>query len=376
MEDDVRQLLLVAALDDSTRGLEAWRSLLGRTPFEVIDASTTRLLPRVYLTLRRHGSAVPELGRLKGAYRNTWVQSSMLASEALPVLRDLSSAGVRYRLVKGAALGAMGRRWGARSMGDVDIVVSSDAVSVVSNALVRAGFARAFGAVPQADQIDGGWQSGTGGAIDVHVVRPRQRDLLGMVLRAPYRVGSMSGLVVPVPQPELMVLHAVAHGRAAVAATDAVQALADVAELLPRCDPERLRGAASVAGLVPDLAAVLSELEATGVALPNAGRALEPVDAGRPGPGNRGPCARPRPAPVTAARFAPHLGVALARTGGGAPGPRCWCALCRMAGDRPAAPRRGVRQPAGRGIPRHAWLRAACRGGCPAGRAMCSQWIW
>jgi hypothetical protein len=277
MDAELRPLLLSAALDRSQRGLEAWRSLLERTPFDVIDGSTTRLLPRIYLTLREHGSSVPELGRLKGAYRSTWAHTSLLVSAAMPVLAELSERRIRFRLVKGAAIGALDGRWGARTMGDVDLLVGPEGVDAVAESLRRHRFAPTFGRSVRSGTVDGGWRDATSGSIDVHAVRARQRDLLGMVLRAPARVGRLATGVVPIPPPELMLLHAVAHGRAAVATTDSVQSSVDVALLIARCEPARLRAAARVLGMVPALAEVLADLDSLGIPLPQSAHGLRLV---------------------------------------------------------------------------------------------------
>lgn len=261
--------LLRATLDPGPAGVSAWRELLEDTPFDVIDAATTRLLPRIYLTLRRHGDAVPELGRLKGAYRATWARNTVLVDAALPLVEALATAGIRYRLVKGAALCALDGLWGARTMGDVDVLVGRRDAEQVTELMLEHGFQPRIASTARSPRaVAGAWDSPSGGLVDLALTGRRDRRSPGLALRAPARWPTVSGVPVATPPAEVLALLALEHGRAGVAVTDDVQALVDLAVLLPRCDPQVLRRAAEIVGITDYLASAVTRLAHAGVAMP------------------------------------------------------------------------------------------------------------
>jgi hypothetical protein len=127
-------LVLKAALGARTEALEAyaeWRRTLDVAAD--FDREIFRLVPLLYDNLRRLGVEDDLTGRLKGAYRLSWVKAHRLAAETKPILDEMMGAGLRVMAVKGAPLGLLYYGNPAlRPMGDFDFVVpAADAMRVV-----------------------------------------------------------------------------------------------------------------------------------------------------------------------------------------------------------------------------------------------------
>ncbi|MCU0760468.1 MAG: nucleotidyltransferase family protein [Steroidobacteraceae bacterium] len=130
-------LVLKAALGGRDEALAAygeWRRTLDVS--REFDHEVFRLVPLLYDNLRRHGVEDDLTGRLKGAYRMSWVKAHRLAAETKPILDEMTGAGLEVLALKGAPLGLLYYGNPAlRPMGDFDFVVRPDearrAVSLV-----------------------------------------------------------------------------------------------------------------------------------------------------------------------------------------------------------------------------------------------------
>ena len=127
-------LVLKAALGTRAEALEAyaeWRRTLDVAAD--FDREIFRLVPLLHDNLRRLGVEDDLTGRLKGAYRLSWVKAHRLAAETRPILDEMIGAGLRVMAVKGAPLGLLYYGNPAlRPMGDFDFVVpAADAMRVV-----------------------------------------------------------------------------------------------------------------------------------------------------------------------------------------------------------------------------------------------------
>jgi hypothetical protein len=116
--------LLHAALDPDDSAVAAWRSWRDQDAFDRMDPGSFQILPLLYVNLRRLGVDDPELATLKGVYRQSWYLNQILLHRAVPMLGALQQAGIRTLVLKGGALGPLHYAdLGARSMGDLDVVV-------------------------------------------------------------------------------------------------------------------------------------------------------------------------------------------------------------------------------------------------------------
>jgi hypothetical protein len=122
-----KALIVKAAVSPDEQVEAAFREWVAQTDIEApFDGGTFRLLPLVYHRLHGLGVDHPLMGRLKGVYRRTWVDTQILFGEMTPTLAALENAGVRTLLLKGAPLAiTYYRNQTTRPMFDLDIVVHS-----------------------------------------------------------------------------------------------------------------------------------------------------------------------------------------------------------------------------------------------------------
>ncbi len=118
-------LVLKAALGSGGEALAAyaeWRRSLDLAAD--FDREIFRLVPLLYDNLRRLGVEDDLTGRMKGAYRMSWVRAHQLAAATKPILDELVGTGIDVLAVKGAPLGLLYYGNPAlRPMGDFDFVV-------------------------------------------------------------------------------------------------------------------------------------------------------------------------------------------------------------------------------------------------------------
>jgi hypothetical protein len=99
------------------------------------------MLPLVWWTLSRHGVEDRLLPRLKGVYRNSWVQATRRVAMAEDLLSALSREGIPTLCLKGLALGlAYYPRPALRPMNDIDIAVPRFQFAQAREILVARGF--------------------------------------------------------------------------------------------------------------------------------------------------------------------------------------------------------------------------------------------
>jgi hypothetical protein len=242
---------------DEAVALEAWRSLMSEIDFVDIARSTQRLAPMVYLNLKGVGD-LPERGRLRGAYKFAWSKNHKIIASLAPVVVELNSEKINYRIAKGIAIQLILGIFGARVVGDVDLVASQEDIPVVRKILEANGFRcnslSSCGLHP-AGAIQGALDFNKGDVhLDLHVAELKQpAALMKKMLREPAHKVEYAGTVFLVPSPELLMLHSAVHGKASVSETDFSQSVADIGLLARLCDIGVLLRSASQAGVFDDL---------------------------------------------------------------------------------------------------------------------------
>jgi len=137
------QALLVKACvgpDDQVEdAFRAWRDQINID--DHVDGGTYRLLPLLYQRLRDLGIDDALMGRLKGVYRRSWVESHALFADVAPTVAKLEAAGVKTLTLKGVSL-ALGyyRNFATRPMMDLDLVVPSEQRDLALQVLEGAGW--------------------------------------------------------------------------------------------------------------------------------------------------------------------------------------------------------------------------------------------
>lgn len=135
-----QERLLRTALGESAEGLEAWRSLAG---FQVpeVEPGTFPVLPLVYRAVSRMAPDDPELARLKGIYRNSWLKNNLMLETVAESLTALEEAGVEPLMV--GSLPAAVRYYAElalRPTATLDFVLATDALVPAVRALGQIGW--------------------------------------------------------------------------------------------------------------------------------------------------------------------------------------------------------------------------------------------
>jgi hypothetical protein len=134
------QLLLEVALSDRPAALRAWHELRPELDLQTLDGSAYPLLPLVYKTLETAGVDDPDLARLKGIYRNTWVQNNLLAERTGAIADALTASEVPFLLV--GSIGAALRYYpelGLRPTSYIELLLR-DRSAAAARALAAAGW--------------------------------------------------------------------------------------------------------------------------------------------------------------------------------------------------------------------------------------------
>ncbi|MFM8855805.1 MAG: nucleotidyltransferase family protein, partial [Actinomycetota bacterium] len=190
-------------------------------------------------------SGIPERERLRGSFKYTWSKNMRALSDLGPAFEELEIENIPFRLIKGAAVQLLFERVGARTMGDVDLLVHEADIDRVADILVSHGF-RQNTSLPcpghRTSEIVSYVNFNKGPShVDVHLAGAKEpiRLLRTIMLEPGVRV-RIAGASVEIPVPELLLLHAASHGSHATGPTDLMQAALDITLLRNRTDARRL----------------------------------------------------------------------------------------------------------------------------------------
>lgn len=176
---------------------------------------TFRLLPLVYRNLERNQVDDPDMPRLRGVYRHTWVTNQRLAHRVDRGLDALKRRGIPTMVLKGSAVsGTHYSDAGVRAMDDIDVLVPPAHASQALDVLRGDGWSpqvrihpvrvmRSFHAMPLADA--------SGAKLDLHwrALPESVRDDDFWSAAVPVTVGRADTLA---PGATEQLLHTCAHG--------------------------------------------------------------------------------------------------------------------------------------------------------------------
>jgi hypothetical protein len=238
-------LALQSALLTSSEAAMKWNALVNLTDVEELDSSITRILPAIFQNLRGNVDVLAQ-PKLKGAHLFAWAKNTEFATTLKPLLQSLEESELDYRILKGGAINFLLGGLAARSMGDIDILVSKQGLAQFQELLSEAGFSRKFpdlcphvtsGDVDQALN----YINKTNIEIDLHVMEDRNPALLfQLMLSTPPKICELMDVRIKVPTPELLILHAIHHGNLGVQSSDRIQALLDTHRLVAVADKVEL----------------------------------------------------------------------------------------------------------------------------------------
>jgi len=135
------RLVLLTALAEPERALEAWRELRPDLDLQTIEDTAFTALPLVYRRLEEAGVDDPDLPRLKGIYRNTWVRNTLLLERLRETVDACRSAELPVLLV--GSIGAAVRHYdtlGLRPTGYLELLVPEEGLLRAVRALGGAGW--------------------------------------------------------------------------------------------------------------------------------------------------------------------------------------------------------------------------------------------
>lgn len=249
-EDD---LAISAATAAESVAVESWRKLLSRTPFLDINPNTQRLASMIFHNLR-NAEEVPERDRLRGAYKHTWSKNLQLISAFLPIVEELNTENINYRVLKGVAVQLLTGILGARVVGDIDVVVASVDLARTTAVFEKHGFrcsSRAACGFHSVGASDAALDFNRGDMqIDLHVAERKEPSrLFASMLSTPALFVPIRETRIAVPSAEALTLHAVLHGYRSASQTDLVQALTDAKILRPMTEELTLSRLARTTGL-------------------------------------------------------------------------------------------------------------------------------
>ncbi len=244
------ELALKAALGNPQEALLSWNKIMSEKRFDEIQNSTIRVLPAIYENVKNQ-KGVAEANRLRGTYKMAWINNTKFISTLIPILQELQTMSIDYRVLKGMALNLLFGSLGVRTMGDMDLIFLHKNTNEVIDILKRYGFKQVFSsACPHRSSshliVDSNWENADGIQIDLHIVEksiahgPTSFFKI-MMQENPLEI-SISGTVAKLPNAELLLIHAVYHGDMRVARSDQIQSLIDCSRLIELIDFEKLNG--------------------------------------------------------------------------------------------------------------------------------------
>ena len=139
--DETRRLLLRAAFGEGEQAVAAYRAWRRRTALDDIDFGAFRVLGQLVRTASRLEVDDPEIDRIRGALKHTWLKNMIRTRALAAALSAIEHASIETMVIKGAALFARYPDLAkVHATADFDILVRErDAMKTIT-LLTAAGF--------------------------------------------------------------------------------------------------------------------------------------------------------------------------------------------------------------------------------------------
>ncbi len=135
--DEMKRLVLVAALATDERGEHAFRAWREQVDLQTLDDASIRMLPHLQRYLADDALAT----QIRRVLRMTWLQTNLMIAAAARVAASLNDVGVPTMITKGAAvLSHSGWDVARRPMNDIDLAVPFEHLSAAVLAVRSCGF--------------------------------------------------------------------------------------------------------------------------------------------------------------------------------------------------------------------------------------------
>jgi len=135
------EFLLKACLLKGNDAVNAWETWKDRVDFTEIDPASRNLLPLLWKNLVEHKIDDPLMQYMKGFYKLTWYKNTTLIKHVSSLVNTFNDLGIETVLLKGLALMALYYKdSGVRPMGDADILVRSENISMAMVTVIKNGW--------------------------------------------------------------------------------------------------------------------------------------------------------------------------------------------------------------------------------------------
>ncbi|MGB7977707.1 MAG: nucleotidyltransferase family protein [Chlamydiales bacterium] len=212
-------LLLKACLDSGAAAKAALHLWKEKIDFDKMEPASYKLLPLLCRNIKLADDPIFE--KCKGIYRRTWVENQLLWKHILSTLIQLRNAGIsQIVLLKGMAMILRYYRdFGARVIGDVDILIPRGEAPLAGRVLQRAGWRQAVSRFElDNEEHTNRWHAlnflhPAGLRIDLHwsLIQENSRLLDEAVLKHAEPL-AIKGVSLYIPSPTELLLQTAVHG--------------------------------------------------------------------------------------------------------------------------------------------------------------------
>ncbi len=134
-------LLLKSALLQGEEAAESWNKYYSDFNYKKVDPVCNKIIPLLYVNLKKHNIETPLLKEFKNIYNITWYKNKLLFNKLFLAIEALSNAGIEAMPLKGMALTlAYYKDFGLRPMNDFDLFIPGKKIDEVIDTLLRLGY--------------------------------------------------------------------------------------------------------------------------------------------------------------------------------------------------------------------------------------------
>lgn len=249
------QLAIESAVLEPAQAARSWNQLIQAVPFEDLNYSTQRILPKIFKNLEAF-TDLPYYEKLMGAYKFNWVKNSKMIMPFLPIISEMNDQHIEYRLLKGAALNLISKSIGERVMGDIDLLIKTEDLNQIVEILKSKGYFQKYkiqcpNATSEIIEHELCFVSPHDFEVDIHLAEKSfpKRLFQEMIETPPVEV-IFNLTNTKLPSKELALIHSAKHGQQSVGETDSIQSIIDINQLMKEINFSILRTKSKKIGLV------------------------------------------------------------------------------------------------------------------------------